>query len=121
MGFSGRITLCGDVPVLRLSGEVGPESEDELESLISTRFGQEGSLLVLDLDEVSYVDSWTLGLFLRIGHLLSARGGALAIASPQPDVRRLLALTGLLRRLHVFDDVDGAAADLVSRGRPQAP
>jgi len=120
MGFSARIILNGDIPVLRLSGEVGLESEDELESLVLTRFGHEGSNLILDLSEITYIDSWTLGLFLRIEQLLSARGGGLAVACPQPDVRRLLALTGLLGRLHVFDGLDEATAHFESLRRPPA-
>jgi anti-sigma B factor antagonist len=118
MAFSARIISSGDTPVLRLTGEVGLESEDELESLVLTRFGHEGSNLILDLTEITYIDSWTLGLFLRIEQLLSSRGGGLAIACAQPDVQRLFALTGLTVRLHVFDGLDGAAAYFKSPDRP---
>lgn len=58
--------------------------------------------VVLDLREVSFVDSTGLGLLLSVHERAAAEGGWLRLAALNPVVERLLRTTELDRRFHVY-------------------
>jgi anti-sigma B factor antagonist len=100
------------VTVIEVSGEIdlmaGPQLREELLPLTQT----EAPHLILDLKEVSFVDSTGIGVL--VGALKRARenGGALAYCSVQPRVYRVLQITGLLQALPLYGDVAEATAAL---------
>jgi anti-anti-sigma factor len=51
--------------------------------------------VIVDLREVGFLDSSGLSVFVRAHRRLCHAGGALALRSPNPRVRRVLDLTGL--------------------------
>jgi len=64
---------------------------------------------VLDLSNVTFMDSTGLGVLIGIERHLS-EGERLAIACPQPAVAKIFELTGLYAALRVFPAVDEALA-----------
>ena len=100
----------GGVAVVRLVGRldlpVAPAVKDRLAQAVA-----DGSpRLVVDLGEVSFVDSSGLGAL--IGGLKAARlrGGDLRIARPADQARLILGLTTLDRVLQVHGTVEEALA-----------
>lgn len=65
---------------------------------------------VIDLSGVPFIDSTGVGVL--VGALKRARehGGTLTLACPQPRVRRVFEITGLLTALPIFDSLEEAAA-----------
>ena len=53
--------------------------------------------LVFNLSRVSFIDSSGLGVLLGRYKRVSQNGGKVLIVSPQPQVRRILELSGLLQ------------------------
>jgi stage II sporulation protein AA (anti-sigma F factor antagonist) len=68
--------------------------------------------VVLDLRDVSFVDSTGLGLLLSVHDRAAAEGGWLRLAALNPLVRRLLQTTELERRFHVYPTLTAAIASL---------
>ncbi|MDQ7906295.1 STAS domain-containing protein [Phytohabitans sp. ZYX-F-186] len=68
--------------------------------------------VVLDLRDVSFVDSTGLGLLLSVHDRAMAEGGWLRLAALNPLVRRLLQTTELERRFHVYPTLTAATASL---------
>jgi anti-anti-sigma factor len=68
--------------------------------------------VVLDLRDVSLVDSTGLGLLLSVHDRAAAEGGWLHLAALNPLVKRLLQTTELDRRFHIYPTVTAAAASL---------
>lgn len=62
--------------------------------------------LVLDLSKVDFMDSTALGVLVAVGRGLE--GHRIALVGLQPDVRRLLAITGLEDSFATFGTVDEA-------------
>ncbi len=98
--------------VLALQGELDlhstPRLVAELEALTP-----DGPEIVLDLSEVSFIDSTALGaILLGARRLRQARGG-MAIVSASPTTIKLLSLVGVDRVVPVYPSVDRALEYLV--------
>ena len=57
--------------------------------------GPPGSLIVIDLSELSFMDSSGIGAIHLARRLAVKDGGMLVVSRPQPMVERVLQLTGL--------------------------
>ena len=106
---------AGDVCVVDLTGEldlfVAPDLKAKLVSLISD--GRD--LLVLDFRKVEYIDSTCLGSLVAALKRANERGGAISLACPNPQIRRVFEITGLARLFSVHESVDAARAALATR------
>lgn len=74
-------------------------------------------LVVVELDELTFLDASTLGVVVDVRRRVEARGGALRIRARQPLVRQLLRITGLVEVLDRGDDGPGRdRSSLMCRG-----
>ena len=74
------------------------------------------SRLIVDLSAVGYADASGLAVLVGAGRRAGLIGGWLRLASPTPDVARVLSVTGLDRHLATFPTV----ADAITGRRPEA-
>lgn len=98
--------------VVRLSaaGSVGPETLTEFERMLDRLAECPGVRAVLDLGELSYINSTALGLLAQIHFTLAEDGGTLVLARAGGTVRKSLELLELHRFLPLVDSVkDGVA------------
>ena len=72
------------------------------------------SRLIVDLSAVGYADASGLAVLVGAGRQAGLLGGWLRLASPTPDVVRVLSATGLDRHLATFATV----ADAITGRRP---
>lgn len=103
------------IPVLRLAGEVdlaaAPAVRDRLSALAQGLVGraQEGpAAVVLDLGQVTFIDSTGLSMLVAAHGRFSETGAELRVASLPARVRRVLELTGLDGLLSTYEDVPSA-------------
>jgi anti-sigma B factor antagonist len=98
------------VVLLTVRGEadlqVAPELRDRLESALDT----DARSIVLDLSEVTFVDSMTLGVLVGSAKRARASGGELRLVTPAGPVRRILEVTLLDRVFPVDETRDDALA-----------
>jgi anti-sigma B factor antagonist len=98
--------------VLALSGELDlystPLLVAELEAL-----APDGADVVLDLSEVSFIDSTALGAILLGGRRLHESGGGMALVSSNPTTTRLLTIVGIDRVVPVYETTERALEHLV--------
>jgi hypothetical protein len=73
--------------------------------------------VVLQLDQVEFVDSSGLGALVRLMHAARAKGGDLKLSGVPPRIRKMLELTSLLSQFETYDSLEEAitAAYLGSR------
>lgn len=114
-GMTIQERIVSDVAIVRISGRVTltegtPEVDDVLQRLV-----HQGHLrIVLDLEEVPYIDSTALGSLLRTHATVSRRGGAMKLLKVKGHVRELLELTRLLNVFEAFDSEADAIASVTS-------
>ena len=62
---------------------------------------------MLDLENLTFMDSSGIGMLLGRLRALQARGGSLSVMHMQPPVEKLFRLSGLDRVIGVEDDIRG--------------
>lgn len=72
--------------------------------------------IILNLQDVAFIDSSGLGVILGRYKRVSAMGGKMAIVAPQPQVRRILELSGIMKIIEEYS-TDEAAIQAVKGGR----
>ena len=78
--------------IFALKGELDAST---CEGLAQQLHGSPGSLVVVDLSELTFIDSSGLGAIHSARRLAIKDGGTLVVSRPQPAVHRVLKLTGL--------------------------
>ncbi len=63
--------------------------------------------LVLDLENLTFMDSSGIGVLLGRLRAMQARGGSLSVKNMQPSVEKLFRLSGLHRVIGVEDEKKG--------------
>jgi anti-anti-sigma factor len=80
-------------------GELDVASADQLAQALDPLIDGGATLVVLDLTDVSFLDSSGLRTIVRAATALEERDGRLVIDGASPAVARVLEVTGLLERL----------------------
>jgi anti-sigma B factor antagonist len=104
--------------VLTLGGEVDLHTAPELRERLTAAIEDGCSELVVDLTEVTFIDSMTLGVLLGALKRLRQRSGDLKIVISDPSLRRIFEITLLDSVFALFDN---RAAALASGASPGAP
>jgi anti-sigma B factor antagonist len=107
--ISARIS--NGVAVLDVSGRLTANDHPGLiRDAVADAARQGGSVIVLNLAAVQYLDSTRLGELIAAHVTLSRDGRRLALVSAPERVRELLQLAGLDSVFELFDSVELAAA-----------
>ena len=99
-----------DVPVLRVSGEVDLGSAGALRAAVEDLLARPGGLTVLDLSEVTFLDSAGLKVLDDMQQQAGEADGTVALVCPEPRILRLLEITGLSDRFPIHATPEDAAA-----------
>ncbi len=106
---------AGGVPVLRLRGRLTlGEGARALRGLISDIAAEGHKYLLLDLGEVSYIDSSGLGTLVAGYNSLKLKGGTVGLFQVPKRVRDLLEMSRLTTVFRIFDTEREAASGLAS-------
>jgi anti-sigma B factor antagonist len=110
MALDTKTVTRGDVLVVYLSGALlfGEESSS-LRSLVRDLLNQSNEI-VLDLKEVSYIDSGGLGTLVALYASARKVGGEIKMSRLGPRANEVLQITKLMTIFDVYDDVDAAVA-----------
>lgn len=94
----------GAATILECSGRLDVVTGPTLDAKIP-----DGGVVVLDMAELNYVSSAGLRSILQALKKLQPKGGSLRLSNLQPDVHRLLELSGFLSLVKSYPDKDSAA------------
>jgi anti-sigma B factor antagonist len=99
-----------DMQFLRARGELDLYAAPELKRRLASAIDGGKTPIVVDLTDASFMDSTALGVLLGALERLRVRDGALAVASEQPTILRILEVTGMNQVLNLHKTADGALA-----------
>lgn|SRR5688572_5379701 len=109
MSLKITIRRTGDVAILDLAGRLWVQEQplrDQARALL-----EDGcKFLILNLEQVDYMDSSGLGQLVSIWTSVRSHHGNINLLSPTERVRRLLRTTALYIVFDVFDDEQRALA-----------
>lgn len=90
--------------VVSLAGELDLYNAEEVRSALLEACADEPALLVVDLEQVRFIDSTALGVLIEARSRLAERSG-FRLAAPGLETRRALEVSGLDRHFLVHDTV----------------
>ena len=104
------------VTVFTLSGQLAYEDGTrELRRAMTAAVADGARLCLLDLREVTYLDSGGVGLLVAMFRHVTRRGGQLKLLRPSAAARRVLGISQLTRVFDIFDDEADALLNLGAR------
>ena len=105
----GGVERMNGAVIVRLVGELDLYNAPEVRTTLLEVCAEQPERLVVDLGEVDFVDSTTLGVLIEARTKLENRQSFL-LASPGLETHRALKISGLDQHLSVHDTVESALA-----------
>jgi anti-sigma B factor antagonist len=97
-----------------VAGELDQGTAPELRGALADALGDAASPVLVDLSDCNFIDSTGLSLLVEAKRRLGDERRRFAVCCPDPDVRRLLELTGIDRAVGLFDTRDAAVKELAT-------
>jgi anti-sigma B factor antagonist len=98
-GIAVRTEHDGRRTIMTLAGELDLVSAPRLRNAIASLRGEDTDEVIVDLADLTYIDSVGIGLLVASRRRLDSEGRSFAVRNPAPQVRRLLEITGLVEYL----------------------
>ena len=99
---------AGDASVVELSGDVDMHSSPEARQVFLSLIQAKASKIVVDLSQVTYIDSSGLATLVECVQGLNRYDGSLRLAGVNEKIRDVFLLARLDRVFDIHDDVDAA-------------
>ena len=97
-----------DLAIVSVGGEVDLDTASQLGDHALAALRDVSPHVLLDLTDVTFMDSTGLKVLLSIQRRADLAGGSFAVAGASRSVRKILALTGLDQTFTLHDTVDEA-------------
>ncbi|HEY6793758.1 MAG TPA: STAS domain-containing protein [Kineosporiaceae bacterium] len=110
---------AGKWRVVRVNGEIDVHTGPALRDHLLSAFAQGEDTIVVDLSEVSFLDSSGLGVLVAAHKRARTTDGELRIAGCRPPVTTLFQITALDRAFCIYPTVEEALA--APHHRPEEP
>ncbi len=95
----------GDVTIIDMSGNIkSPTDLDNFSQAINSEIGQENSKILLNLKEVSFINSSGLGRLILAAKKIAEINGTLQVTNLSDDLEELFTFTRLKDKVAVYKD-----------------
>lgn len=110
-----QVDVRGNVAVVTLRGQfTGGEETDTMQHIVTTLQAGVSMLVVIDLADVTYVNSSFISSLLASQSNVSRRGGALVLSRVPEGLQRIFDVTRLSNVFRSFHSVDEAVGLLIT-------
>jgi anti-sigma B factor antagonist len=87
--------IVGDIGIIRVQGELDRLDAPDLSDLATKMLDEGARSLVIDCEEVTFIDSTGLSVLIKAQKHAELQFGALTLRNPSAFMIRLLEITGL--------------------------
>ena len=94
--------------VVQVAGDIELSNASQLKSDLRSACEQDACRVVVDMSEVTFIDSTGIGVLVGALKRTREQNGSFALICPQPRVRRVFEITGLLQVMPLFNTIDEA-------------
>ena len=105
-------SLSGELALISVSGELDLYTAQRLQARIDEAGAVGADTVVVDLSEVSFIDSTALAVLVQETRRLEGRGRSLVLVTNDPRTKRVVEVTGLNRVLRTYPTLQDALAEL---------
>ncbi|HZD01709.1 MAG TPA: STAS domain-containing protein [Actinomycetes bacterium] len=104
-----RVRRHDHLAVVHVGGEVDLATCPQLRDVLAQLVDRGVYHLVVDLEQVSFLDSSGIGVLIGVLQRVREHGGSVRLTAPSPQVRRVLELTGVTKVLPTCATLDETA------------
>jgi anti-sigma B factor antagonist len=108
--LESEIVFVDDIEVLKLKGEIDVYTAPDLKAVVAGMLAEDIDHLIIDMAQVSYMDSSAFGVLLGALKTVKPRGGTVCLACCSATIEKILGLTKLNTVFAVHKTVQEAAA-----------
>jgi anti-sigma B factor antagonist len=90
-----------DGPVVRVAGELDIATAPRFREAVHRALEGRSRRLILDVEDLDFIDSTALGVIVSAVKGMAARDGAVAVLFPSRSILRVLEMTGLADRVEI--------------------
>ena len=94
--------------ITEISGELDHHSAAKIRAEIDAAISEEAKNIILDLTNLTFMDSSGIGMIMGRYKKIQSFGGKLVIVSPKPQVKRILEISGLFNIITIESSVNKA-------------
>ncbi len=109
-----------DVVLLKLQGDLGKPEAESLQSQLEKMISDGRSRFVLDMEEVKFIDSFSIMMLLRMNREALGNGGAIKLLRPRSVVKRFLDIGKVLTLFDRFETTLDAVRSFKATVKPHA-
>lgn len=102
----------GGIPVLGVTGEIDVFTAPEFKNAINRAIESGTTDLVIDLTQVSYMDSSGFGTLLGATKRVRPKGGSISLVGCSEAIERMMKITRLDTVFNLFATIDEASAHI---------
>jgi anti-anti-sigma factor len=104
----------GEAQCIRVCGYLDAGNIQQFEARINEIVGDSAKNVIVDLEELEYINSAGIGVLLNAWSALSQIEGSLQIANMPASIRRIFDVLGFSKVITIADSLEGALANLDS-------
>ncbi|EGL82492.1 anti-sigma-factor antagonist [Caldalkalibacillus thermarum TA2.A1] len=113
MALQVEFTTREDVLIIRLAGELDHHTAEQLRRQAEQKLNeQEVRHILLNLEDLTFMDSSGLGVILGRYKQISQQGGQMIVCAISPTIYRLFELSGMFKILKFVDSEEQALKTL---------
>ena len=114
MSFSYQLNKENDLLIIALQGNlIGKEQVGDLFAEIDFELNQGVENIIIDLQEMQYLNSTGLSIFIQILTKVRNNGGDVVVVNVPEKINKLLVITKLNSVFNIKDSVDNAKLELI--------
>jgi len=98
--------------LIRIQGEIDVYTSPRVKEIISELIEQGHYQLIIDLEEVRYIDSTGLGVLIGALKRVREHEGSINLICTNPQIKKIFNITGLVKIFGIFKDVEEAKKNL---------
>jgi anti-anti-sigma factor len=102
-----KATIEDSIAILKIEGSLSSEEKMAFEKEV-TQYADKQCHLILDLSNVSFIDSASLGTIVKYYTVFQKNGRHLLLSNISKQIFEVFNLTGVSRQIRVFDTTQGA-------------
>ena len=111
--MSLKVEVEGDVAVIKICGEITSSESNDLQAVITGVLDDGISVIIFDLEKLSYMSSLGIGVLARTSGELKKNNGKMAVFNPTEEVHKLFKLLRLDKIIPIVSS-RGEAIELCS-------
>jgi len=106
--------LDNNIRLIQLTGTLDIIGTGEIETKFSGYCSGDNTRVVVDLSGVDFLASIGIRMLTWTAKLVLSRGGRMVLIKPQPDVQRVLEITGIPSIIPVYSQFESAETVLLA-------